>query len=353
MPSFAFPRRRNPPAASAGGRTALAVPEARSSEARASETVGGAVVASVLFVLERPGLVPLGLAGFLVRGGIVPLLLPIVVLPTPVGLATIFGPDIVSVALAGPNPGIIRLAIIGTLIAGLWLVASGVLGAATDVALIEAAGEARQERFEAVGAAMEGLSRRRLIVRVAIVRWLAHLPLVVALAWGVVRIIEATYAELVLPSDTATPLVLRVLAASPDAVTAVALAWLVGETWGGLAARFVVLGGRSVVGSLWAGLRWLAVAPLRGLATMVVTMVVLGLVVGAGIAGSSTVWSSLRPIVRIDPGGFGMGAAVLLLVGVWLVGAAVVGLIVTWRAVVWSLVVDVGTERHRPGNPIR
>jgi hypothetical protein len=179
-------------------------------------------------------------------------------------------------------------------------------------------------------------------LRVAVVRWLAHLPLVVALTWGVVRIVEATYAELVLPSDTATPLVVRILAASPDAVGLVVGAWLVGETWGGLAARFVVLGGCSVGGAFGRSLRWLATAPLRGLATIAVTTAGVGLVVGAGVAGSGIAWATLRPIVRLDPGGPGALAASILLVGVWLVGIVAVGLAVTWRAAVWSLVTDVG-----------
>lgn len=298
----------------------------------------GWLAAAVLVVLERPAVVPIALAGFLVRGGIVVLLLPIVVLPTPVGLATIFGPDIVSVALAGPNPGIIRLALAAAALLGIWLLVGGLLGAAADVAIIQAAAAPEEGAPSPGGAAASGRPSRRLAVaRVAVVRWLAHLPLVVALAWGVVRIVEATYAELVLPSDTVTPLVLRVLAASPDAVVAVVGTWLVGEAWGGWAARFVVLEGRSTGAALRAAIRWFVAAPIRGLTTLVAADAVLGVVLVGSAAAAASVWSALQPIVRIDPGGPGMVAAVLLLVGVWLVGLVAVGLVVAWRAVAWTL----------------
>ncbi len=302
---------------------------------------------AALVLLERPALVPVALAGFLVRGGIVVLLLPIVVLPTPVGLATIFGPDIVSVALAGLNPGVLRLAVLGATILVIWLLVSGWLGAAADVALIEATASPQRPGKAPVddhgGVAPRG---RWTVARVAIVRWLAHLPLVVALAWGVIRIVEATYAELVLPSDTATPLVLRVLAAAPDAVIAVAGAWLLGEVWGGCAARFLVRG-RSVGGALWAGLRWLARAPLRAGGAVVATTGALVLVLAGGLVATTVVWSVLRPIVRLDPGGFGLLPVVVLLVGVWLVVVAVVGVTVAWRAIVWNLLLA-GSGRAEP-----
>lgn len=293
---------------------------------------------AALIVLERPALVPVALAGFLVRGGIVVLLLPIVVLPTPVGLATIFGPDIVSVALAGPNPGVLRLAVVGATILVIWLVVSGWLGAAADVALIEATASPRAPGHAPAEADRGHSPRGRwIVVRVALVRWLAHLPLVVALAWGIVRIVAAAYAELVLPSDTATPLVLRVLAAAPDAVVAVAGAWLFGEVWGGCAARFLV-GGRSVGGALGAGLLWLARAPLRAIVSVVATTGPLLVVLAGGLVATEFVWSVLRPIVRLDPGGFGPFPAVVLLVGVWLVAVAVAGVAATWRAIAWSLI---------------
>jgi hypothetical protein len=346
MPSFAslrLPRRgAGPPTGGDpdGEGDRLERPTRRSS-------LGGAI----LVVLERPALVPIALAGFLVRGGLIVLLLPIVVLPTPVGLATIFGPDIVSVALAGPNPGIVRLALIGAAVLVAWLVVGGLVGAAADVAVVAAvAGPEPVEVGPPAGESPAGGRRaalepgrppvgRWLVLRVAAVRWLAHLPLAVAVAWSVVRIVEATYAELVLPSDTATPLVLRVLAASPDAVVAVLGTWLFGEAWGGWAARFVILDGRRVGSALWAALRWFGRAPGRGLGAVLATSVGLGLSLAGSTAASATVWSVLRPLVRVDPGGLGAMAAIVLLVGVWLVGVVVVGIVVAWRAVVWTLAV--------------
>jgi hypothetical protein len=349
MPSFGFRRLRSRRAASA-----TADPSGDAAGADGGVDHGPSARWSwlgraVLLVLERPALVPVALAGFLVRGGIVVLLLPIVVLPTPVGLATIFGPDIVSVALAGPNPGIVRLVLIGAAVLLAWLVVGGLVGAAADVAVVAAVtGSERVAAGRPSGAPPSGVLRaalqpgrrpvgRWLVLRVAAVRWLAHLPLAVAVAWGVVRIVEATYAELVLPSDTATPLVLRVLAASPDAVVGVLATWLLGEAWGGWAARFVILDGRRIGSALWTALRWFVQTPGRGLAAVLATSVGLGLGLAGSTAASATVWSVLRPLARIDPGELGAIAAIVLLVGVWLVGVVVVGVVVAWRAVVWTL----------------
>ena len=231
------------------------------------------------------------------------------------------------------------------------LAAVGLLGAAADVAVVAAvAGSERVAGGRRSGERPAGVPRvglqpgrppvgRWLVLRVAAVRWFAHLPLAVAVAWGVVRIVEATYAELVLPSDTATPLVLRVLAASPDAVVGVLGTWLLGEAWGGWAARFVILEGRRIGSALWTALRWFGRAPGRGLVAVLATSVGLGLGLAGSTAASATVWSVLRPLVRIDPVGFGAMAAVVLLVGVWLVGVVIVGVVVAWRAVVWTLAV--------------
>ncbi len=48
----------------------------------------------------------MALVGFLVRGGIVLFLVPIVVLPSPVGLANLFGPTLVEFVFGGPTLGL-------------------------------------------------------------------------------------------------------------------------------------------------------------------------------------------------------------------------------------------------------
>ena len=60
--------------------------------------IGATAVAALLAILERPSTWLLGLVGFLVRGGWLIVLGPIVVLPTAVGLANVVAPLVEDIA---------------------------------------------------------------------------------------------------------------------------------------------------------------------------------------------------------------------------------------------------------------
>ena len=99
--------------------------------------------------LATPATWPLALATFLVRGGIVLVLLPIVVLPTRSGWGT-FGPTLTSIAFGSVPLQVIVVAGAVGLVALAWLVVGGWLAAA-----LEAEGArivARDEEVVALGA---------------------------------------------------------------------------------------------------------------------------------------------------------------------------------------------------------
>src|SRR3990172_9858647 len=102
----------------------------RPSPARMS--AGGALGASLLAVLVHPRWWILALAGFLVRGGLLLLFLPLVQLPTTAGLANALGPTLVGFVFGGPSPSFLLL--VGTIVGGLalWLGPGGLAGAAPD-----------------------------------------------------------------------------------------------------------------------------------------------------------------------------------------------------------------------------
>src|SRR5439155_21772801 len=80
--------------------------------------------------LARPSTWVVALAGFLARGGILLLLVPILPLPSPVGIANIVGPAVVTPA--GPSSqGIAILVSAGIVVVG-WVVLGVLIGAATD-----------------------------------------------------------------------------------------------------------------------------------------------------------------------------------------------------------------------------
>lgn len=176
------------------------------------------------------------LAGFLLRGGIVPLLLPSVVLPSVIEIAGATGVDAFGID-GRPTPWLYEVVAIISTIAALWLILALAVGSLIDVWLIGAALDPD------VGAA----SRRRalpdlyLILDMAGVRVACLVPVAAAIVWAGSRIYTAAYDELTAPSNLATPLPLRVIEGSADAVLVVGLVWLCSEVVGAIAVRRLVL----------------------------------------------------------------------------------------------------------------
>ena len=96
-------------------------------------SVGATLVAALLAVLDRPSTWALGLAGFLVRGGVVLVAAPIVVLPTAGGLANILAPLLEDVAFGRRTielAGTVAIALAGVVV---WVVGGGLLAALAEV----------------------------------------------------------------------------------------------------------------------------------------------------------------------------------------------------------------------------
>jgi hypothetical protein len=294
---------------------------------------------SALVVLARPALIPVALAGFLARGGIVALLVPIVVLPTPAGLANVFAPFIVQLYFGHISVGV-ALLVAGVVAAlGAWLLAGGLIGAATDVALIREAAD--DDDLRALGTAPLAEPPRpatgtALAWRVLLIRLIAHAPLLIVLAWSAARIYQATYAELTSPFEVVTPLVLRILSDVPDAIAAVLMAWLIGEVAGGLGVRYVVLGARSTVAGLLAGWWHMLRHPVSTLATLFVTDLLLAVAVATGFVIASIGWQLVEATVLGTGDTLLAIGAVVALVAAWLAGLIVTGIVTSWRSVSWT-----------------
>jgi len=282
--------------------------------------------------LASPGLWPVALAGFLARGGLVLFVAPVVIPPSLVGLATFIGPA--SITPTGPTIGLIVRIALGIGLLGAALLAGILVGAIAEIALISA------------GAAGRG-SARRLLRRVVVIRLVSLVPVAAVLAIGIQRLGQIVYLELTLPTDLVTPIVIRVAAQAPEIVAAILVAWIFGETWGGLATRLAVLrddgAGRALAGGLALFVRRIvAVLPLLG-----VSVLVAGLVLGLVIEAIGWSWGFAREALL---GGSGtaalaaMAGSTLLFVACWAAGLAIAGALATWRAVAWTLVVG---EDHR------
>lgn len=276
----------------------------------------------------RPDLWIVALGGFLARGGIVLLVLPMAPLPSTVGLATLIGPT--SVTAAGlTQDAVVRLAVVVALAVG-WLLAGSAIGAVADIALIDGSGPAAREGHPA-GA--------RLVVRLVALRLVALIPVAVVLAIVARGVGELVYQELTLPRDVAAPLVLRVIEGAQVQVAAIAIAWIVGEVLGGVAVRLAIVEdrplGRAVIGALLHLVRHpltTLVATVAGLAGLVVA-VVPGLVV-AGAA-----WDALGRAVSGAIDDRAVVAWTIALVAAWVGWAALAAILTAFRGALWTAAV--------------
>jgi hypothetical protein len=299
---------------------------------------GAGLAASLLVVLPRPATWIVGLASFLVRGGILLFLLPIVVVPSPVGLANILGPTIATFWLGGMSLGFATLVTAIFAAFFVWLVVGGWVAAVTERDLIELV--VADEDLGA-GVTIPNVSpvrRRGRIWRILLLRLAAHVPLAIALGYGSLRVVQATYRELTAPSEVVTPIAWRVVAAVPDAFFLIAATWVLGETLGSLGARRLVLWGQSLdraYAGAWADLLR---RPLTTLGTFTLPVIAAAVLVTPIVLAAGVIWEFLR----VELAGSGEGAVVALLtmfvfVATWSVGLLVAGLTAAWRSAAWTV----------------
>ncbi len=296
-------------------------------------------------VVGAPRLWGLALAGFLARGGIVLFALPILVVPSVVGIVTFVGPD--AVTAAGFSERFVALLAGTTAILGGWLVLGLVVGVLVELALIEVVVPGPTGADASRNGPSPGPTRRgRLIGRLIVVRAFSLVPFGLAVAVASARLIDAGYQEMILPSDTSAPLVGRILLAAPDAIVLLALGWIISEVEGTLAARLVAIDGRPALRALVGAVGWVVRRPLRtawiGGGTAAASIVVLA----AALAATSAAWALVRDALLGPPEPALAVAAVLGFVAIWLAALVLAGLVSAWRSVAWSLAV---AGDHRGG----
>jgi len=283
--------------------------------------------ASFLAALARPGWWALALAAFLLRGGLLLIIVPIVSLPTAANVTTLIGPTVQDMLLGGPS---LQSLLLGSVLLGAAFVviyALAYAGSWLDLQLVREAAaddEVELDWSPANGSPAVGLG----------LRFVAHIPTALALAYASMRIVDAVYVELTTPGDTAVALPVRVLGHVPNALISLGVAWLVGEAVGGLAARRVAAG-EPVSGAFARSIRQV-VSP-RGLATLAVTSIALAALLVPFVLSTQAAWRNARVSLYdgLDPAI--TLAAVVLLVGTWVLGLTVLGALLAWRATAWTL----------------
>ena len=279
-----------------------------------------------LATLARPRWWALALSSFLLRGGILAVVLPIVILPTVATLSGLASPTVAAIAVGHPPPGMVTTyALLGAALA-IWALMAIVIGAWVDLALV--ADAALEEDL--------GLAARPLgspLARAVAARLLAHLGTAVAAGYAVIRVVVEGYAEIFSPGDSAIPLAWRIALRAPDALAVLLAAWLIGESLGGVAVRRVAVG-ETVLAALGQGVRGL----LRrsGLATLVVTNLGVALALLPLWLAGARAWNQVR-VLLVDEAAIPLATAgLVLLVATWLLGLALLAAGLAWRSAAWT-----------------
>ena len=295
---------------------------------------GGTISAAFVASLVRPEAWALALAGFLARGGIVLVALPILVLPTPTGLQNALGGPVSTLVFGAPSTGLAFLVVGLALAAVLVFVAGTWVAAWTERAGIALALEAAAEEGLAgpapnlVGAPGPG--------RIAVVRMLGLAPLAGALLAAWQPVYDATYRQLVLPDDLATPLPLRVVLDVPWLVIAIAAAWLLGDAAASIGVRRLVLE-RQPVPVAWL-LGWIDLLrrPLRAAGTALVGVGLLALLVAPALVIAAIGWARVRDIILAGREPLGILVAIGVWVAMWLGSLTLVGVAAAVRNSAWT-----------------
>jgi hypothetical protein len=235
-------------------------------------------------------------------------------------------------ALGRITPQLVLVAVGASALLTLAILVGGLLGAWLDAALVgEAAGD------EELGAERRPAAPTRHVALAGLAtRLIAYVPFAVALAWGLNRLIGATYAELILPHDLSLPLAARVLWRAPDAVAAIGVTWIIGEVLAGVALRHLVLDTRSVAGALRRAIGDLVRHPGSSLATTVVTDLALALVAGAGVLATAVAVDRLRFGIGVGGSAIELAFVLVLVAGTWAAAMLATGALTAFRSVAWT-----------------
>ena len=307
-----------------------------------------ALAAASAVAASRPRLWVFALLAFLARGGLVALVIPMLVLPTFVGLSNTVGPT--SVTAAGPTPRLIAMVVTWLGVALGAIVGGTLIAAAAEVALHRAtvapgadrAGSGFPSRVTAVTASSAPATRgtaptsRGIVLRVATVRLVLLLPVAVALAAAVPAWVQVAYRELLLPTDLAVPLPVRVIAGAPLPAGVVVATWLAAEVLGGLAARRIALHGSSVAGSFRAAAGDVARAPVSAFLTLTLAIGGTLLVLVPAVVVVGAAWDHARIALVDGTDAAGIILTTLVLAAVWAGCLVVAGIAAAWRSALWT-----------------
>jgi len=307
-----------------------------------------ALLASLLVTLGRPAWWLLALASFLLRGGGVLLVLPMIAIPSPLAISNLTAPLIVPIAF-GRSGATLVVAAIAAIALFAWLVIAGWLAAAIELALLREATDAAIE---------EGMARPETTIGEAVahsraadedhgrvgfgragqvlgVRLVVALPVAATLAVGLVRIVDVAYAELTRPSDVGASLPMRIAMGASVEIAIIAATWIGAELVAGMAALRVAIGRASVRTAIRASIADIVLRPRSNLFPWVASSLAFWLVLGGLLLAARIAWEQAQATMaatRSD--GAAIATTLIVFVAVWLIGLTVTGFLGAVRTAV-------------------
>ena len=305
--------------------------------------------------------VPLvALAGFLLRGGILVVAIPSVILPSLLGLASVFGVNALGID-GRPTPWLIATIAAACAAAVVWLAVALLVGSIGDVWLIRSARATDPLLLEEP----QPLPGLWLVLAMAAMRLACMAPLGIAIGLAAKGLYDAGYGELTLPSNLGEPLLLRVAARASTQLALIAVAWLATEAIAAIAVRRLFLGD-GFWGSLVGGIFQLVRRPVSSMLTLVVTTgISIVALVAAGLATAAAFGLCLdaarlpdHPSVRLVVASIDLTPAIapvaflgmaLILGMAWFASLGVAGVMSAWRSAAWTEETVDAWERSRAG----
>ena len=303
-------------------------------------------LATALAVIAgQPRLWLLGASGFLLRGGIVVLIAPIVAVPTQVEIRLLLGDYL---GTSGFTPAFYALLI------GAAVVASGVLiGVVLYLARVELA------FFEAISSddrvADQAGVWRPVVARTNAARGALFARLVTVQVWTVIALLvaalplalatgEAAYAEVIRPSSSA-PIHERVMSAVTMPLALFVAAFVAIEAFSAVVSRRLLIGRDTSVGLIraaTAGLGRAIHSPLRTLAAAVSGWLIALVAVTPVVAIVLVTWQPVRrtflsSVTFADVAEPRTLIAAVVLAGAFVIGLVVVGFVSAVRSAIWTL----------------
>jgi hypothetical protein len=312
---------------------------------RAAVDVAGQAVAG------SPRLWLLGIVGFAVRGGLLLLTLPILTIPSPVLLSSLFREGI---GTAGPSPAFQSTAVVLAVLTALCVLAAILASAWCELLAFEAVTRDDVTLDLRLGRQARPFGRERtsILLWLAAIQAAAMLPLL-ALVMVVVGTLESTVTTQVQrPTDLATPLLLRVVGDMGGYLIVGLVLIGVLEVLVSLASRRLLAaragllpdgpGERTETRLAVGGALRLVRQPLRVVPIVVVSWAVALGALLAGVGSVTLAWTAIRPGLQAlaasgDPVRLASApVAVALLCTVWLAVLCLCGLATAFRTALWT-----------------